>query len=168
MVREHENNSRGFTLVELILAMALAGIALLGIGMLLFDGQKGWGRIYSRVNASVLTEGQVAGKTFDNLVRKSKKDECVIDANGAWVEVHYYASAASSATDRYALWYLSGNQLKVEHGTLGPKSVASTAILCNYVSACKFQKTGDAVQMKLTLVNGKDQTTTLTSAVLSN
>jgi len=64
-------NKRAFTLIEIVITMALATIVLFSTGVLLLEGQRGWSVMYNRVYGGVVDDAYVARKTFDAIVRKS-------------------------------------------------------------------------------------------------
>lgn len=160
--------SRGFTLIELIIATAIMIFVVLAIGMALVDGQRGWNYMYNRVYSDIVTDGFVARRKLDAVLRKASREKFLIDPAGSWVEVYYYASEASTVLDRYARFSTSGNKLNVEYGLLNPKSTLSTETVCENVSSCTFNQLGRSIQMVLELDNGKQTNTIITSAVTNN
>jgi len=160
--------SRGFTLIELIMAMAIMIFVVLAIGMALVDGQRGWNNMFNRVYSYVVTEGYVARRKFDAVLRKASREKFLIDPAGSWVEVYYYATDASTDLDRYARFYTAGNKLSIEYGQLNPTSTLSTETVCQNVSSCTFEQLGRSIQMVLKLDDGKQTNTVITSAVTNN
>ncbi len=160
--------SRGFTLTELITAMAIMIFVVLAIGMVLVDGQRGWNYMYNRIYSDVVTDGYVARRKFDAVLRKASREKFLIDSAGSWVEVYYYASDASTVVDRYARFYTAGGTLNVEYGQLNPTSTLTTETVCENVSSCKFEQLGRSIQMVLKLDNGTQTNTLITSAVTNN
>ena len=65
----HKNDA--FTLTELMVAILLAVIVLLGVASVIADAQKGFNRIYNKVNVGIVPEGYVAELEFDSAVRKA-------------------------------------------------------------------------------------------------
>lgn len=160
--------SRGFTLIELIMAMAIMIFVVLAIGMALVDGQRGWNNMFNRVYSYVVTEGYVARRKFDAVLRKASREKFLIDPAGSWVEVYYYATDASTDLDCYARFYTAGNKLSIEYGQLNPTSTLSTETVCQNVSSCTFKQLGRSIQMVLKLDDGKQTNTVITSAVTNN
>jgi len=158
----------GFTVIELMIAMIFLGIVTVGVGIVLADSQRGWNQMYNRIYSGVVTDGHVARRMFDTVIRKASRQNIQVDGAGTWVEVYYYADANSAVVDRYARFYLSGEELKVEHGNLDPGDVLSTRRICPNVSSCVFTTTGTAVQMVLRLDNGSERATVMSSAVAHN
>ena len=158
----------GFTLVELTIAAVLAALVISGVGFLMVDGQKGWLQIYNRVSDGVTTDGYVASKTFDKLVRKASRSYSAVNATDDWVELGYYQSLASGLPDRYALMYESSGDLKVEYGIRDPKQPLTTTTLCSNVVNCEFQTVSGSVQMILSLDDGSASAVVMSSAVMHN
>lgn len=171
MRREAIKSRRGFTLTELTATIALAAIAILAMGAVLVDSQRGWQRTFSRVFGDVVTDGYVARKTFDAIVRKSSYTRERIDDD--WVEVYYYNDPDTSVRlDRYAKFYKSGDKLFVDYGNLdasgNPTGHPSAVTLARNVQDADFSLAGTSIQMVLQLDNGDQQLTVLTAAVRHN
>ena len=160
--------SRGFTLIELITAMAIMIFVVLAIGMALVDGQRGWNYMYNRVYSDIVTDGYVARRKFDAVLRKASREKFLIDPAGSWVEVYYFASDASTVVDRYARFYTAGGTLDIEYGQLNPTSTLTTETVCENVSSCTFEQLGRSIQMVLKLDNGTQTNTLITSAITNN
>ena len=88
--------------------------------------------------------------------------------DGSWIEVYYYADASSVVVDRYARFYVTDSDLKLEIGQLAPSEVISVETLCGDVSDCAFKQAGTSAQMTLTLDDGIQVNTIVTSAVAHN
>jgi len=168
MINKRLTSSRGFTLIELLTAIAIMVIVILAIGVALVDGQRGWNYMYNRIHSDVVTDGYVARRKFDAVLRKASRDKFLLDPAGGWVEVYYYANDASTVVDRYARFYVSGGKLNVEYGQLNPKATDSIETVCGNVSSCRFVQLGRSVQMILKLDNGTQKNTLITSAVTNN
>ena len=149
-------------------AVAISVIVLLGISIALYDSQHGWNTTYNRVYSDVVTGGHVAQRAFDAIVRKSSNQWLLIDDDGLWVEVYYYADPNSVLIDRYARFYESNGNLCIEHGNRNPRQILSVDAICSNVTSCSFHQTGRSLQMILTLDNCRERLITTTSAVLHN
>lgn len=163
----------GFTLTELMVATVIVAIVVLALGSVVADGVRGWQRMYDRVYADVVTDGFVARRAFDRIIRKASRHVYLVDDAGAWLEVYYYSSGAATTLDRYGLFYVSGGELKVEHGdwapdSESPKTPTNTEIVCGNVSSCVFKGDGRSAQMILTLDDGSQSATVVSSAVMHN
>jgi len=163
----------GFTLTELAITAVICTVVILGIGFVLADNQRGWNRMYDRVYADVVTDGYVARKTFDNIIRKASREKFLLDDAGSWIEIYYYINSDSAVTDGYTRFYYdSGNsQLKFDYGNWNPddpdpRDLINTRIVCSDVSSCIFKVSGRSVQMVLTLDDGSQMVTTTSSAVM--
>ena len=168
MIKKRLTASRGFTLTELIIAMAIMLIVILAIGMALVDGQRSWNIQYDRIYSDVITDGYVARRKFDAVMRTASRDNFLLDDTGSWVEVYYYADDTSTVVDRYARFYVANGDLNVEYGQLNPKVTLTIETVCGNVSGCTFAQVGRSIQMILTLDNGTRTNTVISSAVTHN
>jgi type II secretory pathway pseudopilin PulG len=168
MMKKRSTSLRGFTLIELIIGTAIMIFVVLAIGMALVDGQRGWNYMYNRVYSDVVTDGYVARRKFDAVLRKASREKFLIDPAGSWVEVYHYATDASTVLDRYARFYTAGGTLNIEHGQLNPTSTLATETVCENVSGCTFEQLGRSIQMVLKLDNGTQTNTVITSAITNN
>ena len=160
---------RGVTIVEVVTAAAVSTIVLVGVGIAVVDAQRGWNRMYDRTYADVVTDGYVARKTFDSVVRKASREMYLIDdATGQWVEVYYYSTASAEKADRYARFTVSGGDLNVEYGEVDPRVTSSVHTVCSNVSSIEFSGSGRSIQMILTLDDGTLSSTVTCSAVMHN
>ncbi len=161
-------SSRGLALIELIIAMAIMVIVVIAIGIALVDGQRGWNIQYERIYSDVVTDGYVARRKFDAVMRSASGEAISLGDDGSWVEVCYYASDDSAVVDRYARFYVADGNLNVEYGQLNPKETISVETVCGNVSGCTFEQLGRSIQMILTLDNGTQTNTVVSSAVTHN
>ena len=165
-------SSRGFTLIELLMATAIMVIVVLAIGIALVDGQRGWNIQYERIYSDVVTDGYVARRKFDAVMRTASRDKFLLDDAGSWVEVYYYANDDSTVVDRYARFYVADGNLSVEYGqynlTSTDKITDTIETVCGNVSSCTFEQLGRSIQMILKLDNGTQTNTVISSAVTHN
>ncbi len=168
MIKKRLAASRGFTLVELIIAMTITLIVVLAIGLALVDGQRGWNIQYDRIYSDVITDGYVARRKFDAVMRTASRENFLLDDAGSWVEVYYYANDDSAVVDRYARFYTADGNLNVEYGQLNPKVTLTIETVCGNVSSCTFEQLGRSIQMICTLDNGTRTNTVISSAVTHN
>jgi prepilin-type N-terminal cleavage/methylation domain-containing protein len=164
---------RAFTLIELIITMALSTIIILGMGVILVDNQKGWSMMYDRTYSDVVTDAYIARDVFVKVARKSSIKTSAIGNDREYIQLYYYQNPAVSIPDRYAKFYVSSGNLLVDHGDLEPGtwntlSVLSTMTLARNVDSVKFDVTGTSVQMVLSLNNNKEAMTIACSAVRHN
>jgi prepilin-type N-terminal cleavage/methylation domain-containing protein len=165
MIKKRPNNLRGFTLVELMITMVVMLIVGLAVGVVIVDGQSGWNFMYERINSDVVTDGYVARKQFDAVMRKASREKVLMDDAGGWVEVYYYATASSTVVDRYARFYVADGDLNLESGQLEPRATLGVETVCGNVTSCAFKQAGQSVQMILTLDNGTQTNTIVSSAI---
>jgi len=167
-IKKRSTASRGFTLIELIIAMAIMLVVVLAIGMALVDGQRSWSTQYDRIYSDVVTDGYVARRKFDAVMRRASRDKFLLDDAGSWVEVYYYANDDSAVVDRYARFYTDDRNLNVEYGQLSPKETLFVETVCGNVSGWTFEQVGRSIQMILTLDDGTRTNTVISSAVTHN
>ena len=148
-------NYSGFTLIEMIIGMAVMIIVAAAIGGIIVDNQRSWSVLYAQVNSDIVTDGFVARKKFDTVMRSASGSQIDIADNGQSIEVNYYASDASTSIDRYGKFFIYNNTLYYEYGKLEPKEKIATETICSNVTKCTFKKEGISVQMILTLDNGE-------------
>ncbi len=168
MNKKIHKSQGGFTLVELMITVAVMSIILSAIGIVIVDGQRCWQALYGQINSDVVTDGYVARKKFDTMIRKSSGEKILTDSSGNWIEVYYYASDSSPVADRYARFYETDGTLNMEYGQLDPKTTLGTETVCRNVSNCTFKQIGRSAQMILTLEDGTQKNTIVTSAVTHN
>lgn len=162
---------KGYTLVELMTVMAMSSIVLLSVGITLVGSQRGWNHMYTYVHGDIATGAFTARKTFEAVVRKSSmKSETLGDDEFG---VYYYANVASSSRlDRYALFYVTDGDLRIDYGQLdengNPEDASRTVILAEYVENVYFSVDGTCAKMTLVLDNGTESATVVSSAVRYN
>lgn len=158
----------GFTLIELVIAVAASLVVIVAIGSVLAGSQKDWNRMYNRACSDIVTDGYIVRKAFDAVIRKASKEKFLLDDDGSWLEIYYYADDDSAVIDRYARFYETAGELRVEYGKLEPKATLSVQTICTNVSGCVFKATGRSAQMILTLDDGTQTATIVSSAVMNN
>jgi len=168
---------RGFTITELMVTVMLAVIIMCGISFMMVDSQQGWHRMYNSIYSDVITDSYVARKAFDAVVRKASSEKLLLAEDGTWLEVYYYADANAPSPDRYARFYYSESsqtetgaegQLNIEHGRVEPRETLNIQTVCGNVSSCVFKAAGRSAQMILTLDNGQQTITVVSSSVMHN
>jgi len=168
MIQKRLTTSGGFTIVELVITTVVMIIVGSAIGVVIIDSQRGWNLMYNCVNSNVVTDGYVARKKFDSIIRKACGENITLDDTGSWMEVYYYASDSSTAPDRFACFYEADGYLHVAHGKLDTKVTLDVETICGNVSDCKFIRVGRSAQMILKLDNGTHKNTVISSAVTHN
>jgi len=168
MIKKKSRALRGFTLVELMITTVIMLVVGLAIGVVIVDGQTGWNTMYDRLNSDVVTDGYVARKKFDSVMRSASRQQTLLAADGSSIEVYYYASPASTVVDRYARFNVSDGDLNLEYGQIEPRSTLGVDTVCGNVINCIFKQVGTSTQMTLTLDNGTQMNTIVSSAVTHN
>jgi hypothetical protein len=168
MSKKRSTTSKGFTIIELMIAMLVMVIASFAIGAVIVDGQHGWSVMYDNIHSDVVTDGYVARKRFDAVMRRASREKIFVKDEGGSVEVYYYASDASTVVDRYVRFFEANGDLNLEYGQLDPKVTLSIETICGDVSNCTFRQVGRSTQMILTLDNGTQTNTIVSSAVTHN
>jgi prepilin-type N-terminal cleavage/methylation domain-containing protein len=175
----------GFTLIEMMVAMAIVGLLMFAVGTVLADSQTSWNIMYNRANSGPVVDGLVAVREFNRTIRKSTKTQCDTDGS-TYLQVYYYKNPSDTTVtscDGYSKFYYVANQktLKVDDGDLTPGTwtpagITATRTIAQNVQSCAFTVNGDAVAMVLRLdasqnTNVKDgnvQMTVTYSAVRHN
>jgi len=168
MIKKRLTALRGFTLIELIIAIVIIVIVIFAIGVVVVNSQRGWNIMYNRIYSDTVTDSYVARRKFDTVMRKASGESFLLDGTGSWLEVYYYADEDSAVVDRYARFYVANGDLNVEYGQLNPKVTQTVETVCGNVSGCTFKQAGRSAQMILTLDNGEQNSTVVSSAVTHN
>ena len=160
------------TLIELMVTTVVVVIVVLAIGSAIADGIRGWQRTYDRVYADVVTDGYVARKTFDRVIRKASPVGVTLGEGGVSLRVYGYKEPASIALDQYEELYVADGSLLVKVGLLdegtGEWSEGLPDVICSNVTSCVFKVDGRSAQMILTLNDGTKENTVVSSAVMHN
>lgn len=148
---------RGFTLMEVVIVIAMVGILTLGVGVLLANGQKSWNQLYGRVYGDSAVDGFVAWKAFDSVCRKASLRKCILSESGDSLELYYWdGSSTSSTPEKYARFYQDDEEVFVEYGSMASGTwqpddgvPAATIKLAGDVESLKFVVEGTSIQMFL-------------------
>lgn len=206
----------GMTLVELASASAIGVIIVAVVGMLLFVGNRNWTDAFNDANSGIRVSAVETGITFGVMGRKSNKSDYTLYerqgnifarvlpsglsptevVSGDAVEFRYWdVPLDDSLLDvtktgtAYMLFYLEGDDLRVDRGPCPPGGVDSsgnrttgaavhTRVLARNVASLEFSHTtrntqGDGrgcVRMDLRLVDPNDGSavTVKTAALMRN
>lgn len=141
---------KGFTLIELVIAVTASMIIILICGVLLESGQKSWAKAFNFANSKSQLDALTTTITFGQLGRQSNKldyklynvtgglrftsvalptsPQEVIKGNA--VEFHYWNTELKSefldtsiTGNSYALFYLDGDKLMLQLGPYPPGGV---------------------------------------------
>jgi len=142
------------------------------------DSQRGWQMMYNRIYSDVVSDSYAARRAFDAVIRKASGETYLLDEEGTWIEVYYYADANSTTADRYARFNFADGgvgdngeaegQLSIEYGIVEPRQTLAVQSICGNVSNCVFMGAGRSAQMILMLDNGSQTATVVTSSVMHN
>lgn len=157
----------GFTLVEMMTTVVVMATVGLAIGVVIVDGQTSWNVAYERANSDAITQGYAARKKLDAAIRGASNQRFVMAKDGSWIEAYTYASSESTEVDRYWRFYVSDGYLIAEYGQVEPREILNVETVCENVSACTFRQNGKSIQMTLTLDDGV-QTNTIVSSVYAH
>jgi prepilin-type N-terminal cleavage/methylation domain-containing protein len=126
----------GFTLIEIIVAMAAGVIVMLTVAMLVQSGYRSWNQAYRTANCDSRLDSIAAATSFGSIGRKSNKNDYYVYRfsgttftaplltsdpdeilTGQAVEFRYWSTdlddamlTPTSVADRYALFYLDYSQ----------------------------------------------------------
>jgi prepilin-type N-terminal cleavage/methylation domain-containing protein len=140
---------RGFTLIELVLAMTAALIVALIVGSLLLSGQRSWARAFNYANSKSQLDALASTITFGSIGRKSNRmNYAIYEVSGGQfeqaplpggaeevvagqaVEFRYWDGDlnanimdTSITATAYALFYLDGDKLMLDLGPYPPGGV---------------------------------------------
>jgi hypothetical protein len=155
----------------MVIAAVILVIVMFAVAIVVSDNIRGYNSMFNRIYSDVVTDSHVAKRMFDSVVRKSCSGRFSLDDSGRQLEVHYYADSNSAVPDRYMFFYQQDDHLNVDYGRIlnnGSKEILDEMVVCGNVSGCTFKQTGRSLQMILTLNNGSQELTTVTSAVMHN
>lgn len=173
--------SRGFTLIELCIAMLAGGVLLAGSIHVVSTQQEQFSRLCQKAFGQMTHEAEAVRHSFHRYVRQASIRHCV--CNESVLEVYYrsqgvYRSDAGiQIPDRYVTWYLSGlmnTDLMMETGNLqdgtfvADRTTATTVTMAHHVTDLKFEQTGAMIRMILSLDNGSRTMTVIASAQRNN
>ena len=77
-VEQKIGRTRGFTLVELMVTMVIMTIPILAAGILMYNGQKTWNRLYDDVNHPVQQDAHIITETLQKWGRRANRLDYVI------------------------------------------------------------------------------------------
>lgn len=164
----------GFTITELILAIAVSSILVLTIGVVMVDTQKGWMDSYAKVHGGAAADAMMAKAAFDKVVRKASRSIYQFDELDD-ITVYYYDSwLASTDLDRYARFYRSEDnpsEMYLQHGEFEDgviKDTTAEVLLASNVADLEFKPVSGGIEMKLALDDGRETTTVVSTAILHN
>ncbi len=160
--KQRNMNRRGFTLIELIIAMAASLLVVLIVGSLIISGHRSWTRAFNYANSKSQLDSMATTITFGTIGRKSNRMDYTLYkitggkfvravpltdpeevVTGQAVEFHYWDTELNSSImntsitgTAYALFYLDGDKLMLDLGPYPPGAVdaAGNKLEGSYVS----------------------------------
>jgi len=186
------NHRNGFSLIELIVAVASAMVLILGMGIILTHSQRDFTRMFKRAHSDVVEDAYAARRVFDRVVRKATSRRCDLDPiNGSWIYVYYYSDTPAAPDrsledpDSCARFYVQGDKLFVDYSEksipagafnedLNPTTlpVSGSVRLARDVQLFEnvplFSVKGTTVRMSMLLDNEKETMLVASSAVRHN
>ena len=164
----------GFTITELVLAIAVSSILVLTIGIVMVDTQRGWMDSYAKVHGGAAADAMMTKTAFDKVVRKASRS--IYQFTGLNdITVYYYDNwLTSTDLDRYARFYRSANEpseMYIQHGQLEAgikKDILAEVLLASNVVDLEFKPISGGIEMKLALDDGREATTVVSTAILHN
>ena len=169
-MRLYKNTRKqGLTLTEMVVAMTIATIVMLGLVGVLADNQKGWQMMYNRAYSDVVTDAYATRKAFDKIVRSASSGRHEVDDAGQFVELYYYDSDASAKPDRYVRLYTADRELLANFGQIDPDTYETlsslrTQTLARNVDSVAFSMFGRNVKLVMNLNNDSETLTMTCSA----
>ena len=150
---------KGFTLVELTIAMFTSTIVILAAGIILFFGQKNWNSTWERANlqrdasyAMMRMTRSIKAGTSAQVENDGKGLRVYNDKEGSWRR--FFVQSAS-------------NKLMLKSEIVGDNSISET-ILDDKVEALQFNVTGTAVSIELKLREDNLQTHFVSTVMMRN
>jgi prepilin-type N-terminal cleavage/methylation domain-containing protein len=171
----------GFTLIEMIIAMAASLIVFLAVGILTSSGQRSWTKTYNSNNsdlqvgtisatAALGAFGRKANKTdyrlyklvggkYERVVPETDPEEVVV---GDAVEFRYWNTElnadimnSNKTATAYVLFYIDNGNLKTDYGPFPPGSINETGhrITGNGVATVTLIRNVTAVEFSHTTQN---------------
>lgn len=145
----------GFTLVELMTVIALAGVLTLVVGTLLVSGHRHWNALYNRVHRQEVVDAFATQALFDSIARRASFRKAVISSDGTSLELYYWSQDADTPTpNRFARFELVGTELILERGFNETGAwmpdlsrPTQTFVAASHVDSVQFNTRGASVQM---------------------
>ena len=163
----------GFTIIELMMTILIASVAILGISGVLADSYKGYNRMFTRVHGNIVVDAYVARLKFDKICRMARAGSATVDTTVPFLRVEYYSAPNLGANpnlgpDMFAKFSLSGTNFVVTTGAIG--TAGNQEIIANNVNQLKFSAPvdGKTVQMVMTLADTNHAITVTCGSIMHN
>ena len=164
----------GFTMTEMVLAIAFSAILVLAMGAVMVDTQRGWMDSYAKVHGGAASDAMMTKTAFDRVIRKASWSRYYFDDSDDITVLYYDNWLTSTDIDRYARFYRSednASEMYIQHGKWdsGTKDeVLAEVLLAANVEDLEFKPVNGGIQMKLALDDGREATTIVSTALLHN
>jgi len=153
---------KGFTLIELTIAMLIGAIVILAAGMILFYGQKSWNNTWKRANLQ--RDASYAMLSISRPIKAGTSAQ--VEGNGEGLRIY---------NDKEGLWRRffvqpAANNLMLKSEIVeivGDNSISKT-ILDDKVEALQFNVTGTTVSIDLKLREDNLQTHFASTVMMRN
>jgi len=150
---------KGFTLIELTIAMLIGAIVILAAGMILFYGQKSWNNTWKRANLQ--RDASYAMLSISRPIKAGTSAQ--VEGNGEGLRIY---------NDKEGLWrrffvQSASNNLMLKSEIVGDNSIPET-ILDGKVEALQFNVTGTTVSIDLKLREDNLQTHFASTVMMRN
>ena len=146
---------KGFTLIELIIAMLTGTIVILAAGMILFYGQKSWNNTWKRVNLQ--RDASYAMQRMSRLIKAAISAQ--VEGSGKGLKIFnkggHVRFFLSPATEKFTL-----------KGEIGETNFVT--ILDDNVEDLQFNVTGSTVGIELKLSKDNLQTHFVSTVMMRN
>ena len=164
----------GFTITELVLAIAVSSVLILTMGVVMVDSQRGWMDSYAKVHGGATADAMMAKTAFDKVIRKASRSAYHFNELDDITVFYYDNWLTSTEPDRYARFYRSADnssEMYIQHGKFdeGEKEdVLAEVLLASNVTDLEFKPINCGIEMKLALDDGRETTTIVSTAILHN
>ena len=149
---------KGFTLIELTIAMLTGAIVILAAGMILFYGQKSWNNTWKRVNLQ--RDTSYAMQRISRPIKAGSSAQ--VEGNGEGLRIY---------NDKEGSWRRffvqpASNNLMLKSEIVGGNTTET--ILDDTVEALQFNVTGTTVSIELKLREDNLQTHFVSTVMMRN
>ncbi len=170
-----KRKQKGFTMIEVIASMAVMSVVILAISSVITDSNALWGRLHNSVYGVMPQDIIRTQRAFNKTCRKATLRVMFLSEDKETMCLYYFSDHINPPywPDRYAMFYLDGTDLKVEHGTLQFATINQnqelyTETLCRDVQSLQFASQGLSVQICMTVNNGSREKTFTWASVRHN
>lgn len=177
MEKKNEITKPGFSLIEMVVTVLIAGIVILGIAAVMADAHRGYRKMYERIHGNIVNDAYAARLKFDSVCRKSSRYHIGYAPQEVIVLLYSNNLNPGADPDKYARFYPEDDSyptnLILDTGTYDPNTGAITPTgdpetVAQNVEELKFSLDGKSVQMTLTLDDDEHGLTVVCSSIRHN